>query len=1030
MINTKSITLIAFFFVFLFLPANNYAQSYPVQTYTLENGLNTNFIHDVTQDQQGRMWFATEYGVSVYDGYIWKNYVAEEGLPRLEYFLIKADSNNNIIAVPYLSTNHIAIFKNNNWSSIYELPQFEGIQKNYTSFDILYENSEPVYYFGTNEGIHYYKNNKWYRITKKDGLLDNRINTLKSFQNKLYVCTEKGLSVIHEGKIDNSLNSLINVPSKQIKSIDFEKVKNNSDLNIWLLGNKWIGNIKNKKFNLVTSNNMMTTDFPSPKLRHICLIYDQVDRLYYGNDIEKFYYEISSKKVIAADQENRFTTSGSSAIFLDREANIWFTSYRGIDKVSNFSFQNYFKENGLLENEVTAICEVAPEYYIFGHNHGLTILKDDKFSTITLSTPNDKNYFTSRILDICKDSAGNVWIAASALGIGRMTNSKEIKWIKSGINAQITSVITDKHGTVWVGSENGLFKISEDNSRLILINNIEFSRTRKLFIDDNDVIYGACPDGLAIFKNGVYKKLAISEQQYGSSIFAVHKYVNDKKLIGTANGLYILENDTINYFPGNNPVTNRKIFFITKDKLNNYWFGTNDGVIKWDGNTTRLFSVKDGLSGRETNRSAYTLDSFGRIWIGTDHGLSCYLPQYDVPIKPPIITSIELEDAKGLISDLTKSFETSNGESSFIFRFRSISFINEELIQYRVRLDGFDNSWTELGTNRSIRYTNLKPGEYKLLVQAKNLGSDWSKTYESNFITILSPFYARWWFIVLTICIIGFILYMIHNYISEIKYAHKLEEEVLNRTAELKKSEAELLQLNATKDKYFSIVAHDLKSPFQGLLGISNILVENDGEFNKEEMKNISNDIYKTSKNLYTLIEQLLDWAQIQTNRMECNIEELELSSIINNILEMNTQNYEAKSIEIDNKVTDNIFVSADKRMLNSILSNLISNAVKFSHRNGKISISVERKVKFVEICIEDNGVGIEKEKIDKLFRIDQNISTKGTEGELGTGLGLILCHEMVDKLGGDIWVKSEKGKGTKFYFTLPVTKIFFSTQS
>ncbi len=1030
MIIRKSITTIAFFFVFLFLPTKNDAQSYPVQTYTLENGLNTNYVHDVTQDQQGRMWFATEYGVSVYDGYVWKNYSAEEGLPRLEYFLIKADSNNNIIAIPYLSSNQIAIFKNNTWTLIYELPHFERDQNIFTSFDIIYENSEPVYYFGTNEGIHYYKNNKWYRITKNDGLLNNRINTIKSYQNKLYVCTENGLSVINDGKIDNSINSLINVTSNQIKSIDFENVKNKSEPKIWLLGNKWIGVIKDRKFDIVTSNNMMTTDFPSPKLRHICFTYDKVDRIYYGNDIEKFYFEISSKKVIAADQENRFTSSGSSAIFLDRESNIWFTSYRGIDKVSNFSFQNYFKENGLLENEVTAICEVEPEYYIFGHNHGITILKDDKFSTITLTTPKDKNYFTSRILDICKDSTGNVWIAASELGIGKMNHSKEIKWIKSGITSQATSVITDKHGTVWVGSENGLFKISEDKYKLILDNNKEFLRTRKLFIDENGVIYGACTDGLAILKNGVYKKLTISKQQYGSSIFAIQNYVNNKKLIGTANGLYILENDTINYFPGNNPVINRKIFFISKDKSNNYWFGTNDGVIKWDGNTTRLFSEKDGLSGRETNRSAYTLDSFGRIWIGTDHGVSCYLPQYDMPIHPPVITSIELEDSKGLISDLTKSYKTSNGESSFIFRFRSISFKNENLIQYRIRLEGFDNNWTEVGTRNNIRYTNLEPGKYKLLVQAKNLGSDWSKTYESNIITILSPFYTRWWFILISLSIIGFTLYMIHNYISEIKYAHKLEEEVQNRTAELKKSEAELLELNATKDKFFSIVAHDLKSPFQGLLGLSNILVENDGEFSKEEIKNISNDINKTSKNLYTLIEQLLDWAQIQTNRMECYIEKLELSSIINNVLEINAQNYEAKSIEIENKVTDNIYVSVDKRMLNSILNNLISNAVKFSHRNGKISISTELKAKYVEICIEDNGVGLEKEKIDKLFRIDQNISTKGTEGELGTGLGLILCHEMVDKLGGDIWVKSEKGKGSKFYFTLPLTKIFFSTLS
>ena len=264
---------------------------------------------------------------------------------------------------------------------------------------------------------------------------------------------------------------------------------------------------------------------------------------------------------------------------------------------------------------------------------------------------------------------------------------------------------------------------------------------------------------------------------------------------------------------------------------------------------------------------------------------------------------------------------------------------------------------------------------------------------------------------------------MIQNYISEKKYSRKLEREVIFRTAALKKSEEELLQLNAMKDKFFSIVAHDLKSPFHGLLAISNILAEDHDKLGDDEVKDISSDIYKTTKNLYTLIEQLLDWAQLQTNRMECNIEKLELQKTVVNVLNLIAQNSGEKSIEIQNRITDNIIVLADGRMLNSIFSNLISNAIKFTKKGGKILISGNYKNNFVEICINDTGVGIEKEKIDKLFRIDQNYTSKGTEGEIGTGLGLILCREMVNRLGGDIWITSEKGKGSSFYFTLPNAK-------
>jgi len=1004
----------------LFFQIKTVGQSFPVQTYTLENGLNTNYINGVAQDKQGRMWFATEYGVSVYDSYTWKNYTAQDGLPRTEYFMIKVDSSNNIIAAPYWSSAPIAVLKNNRWTLISEIPQLAGIQKNYTSFDFIYENNKQILCFGTNEGVFLYKDKKWSRISQKDGLIDDRVNTIKSFQNKLYVCTENGLSVIHDGKVDNSLNSVINISSKKIKSIEFELLKNNSVPVIWLLGNKWIGKIQNRQFQLVTSNNKTTTEFPTQKLRHICFLYDKIDRIYYGNEVEMFYLEKSTGKVITINQENRFTTSGSSAIFIDRESNLWFTSYRGIDKVSNFCFQNFFKENGLLENEVSSTLEVNPGHYIFGHNHGLTVLKDGKFATITLTYPSNKNYSLSRIMDLCKDSTGNVWVAGSELGVGKMrNNSNTIRWINQK-NIQINSVITDIYGTLWIGSYVGLFKISGDHSNLVLINDKEFQNVRKIFSDANGAIYGACVDGLAIYEKGKFTKLSVSNLQFGNSIYAVQDYIDNNKMLGTANGLYLLENGTIRKFHENNFSIDKKIFFITNDGNNNYWFGTNDGVVKWDGGTVRRFNLEDGLAGRETNRSAFTVDKFGKIWIGTDRGLSCYLPQYDLTIKPPVITALEVEDPKGVVHDLVKSFETSEGGSSFIFKIKSVSFINEKFIQYRIKLEGLDSVWTEIGTNNQIRYTNLNPGEYKFFVQAKNLGGNWSLPSVSNEIVVLSPFYARWWFILLSIGVFALIIYLIQRQISEIRYTRKLEKEVLLRTAALKKSEEDLLQLNVMKDKFFSIVAHDLKAPFQGLLGISNILTDNLDELDKDELKNISNKIYDTTKNLYTLIEQLLDWAQLQTNRMECDIEKLKLQEVIKYVLTLIAQNSEKKSIEIQNRVDDNILVAADERMLNSVLGNLISNAVKFTGRNGKISISSKCINDLVEICINDTGIGIEKEKLDKLFRIDQSYSSKGTEGEIGTGLGLILCREMVNKLGGDIWVSSEKGKGSSFFFTLP----------
>lgn len=237
---------------------------------------------------------------------------------------------------------------------------------------------------------------------------------------------------------------------------------------------------------------------------------------------------------------------------------------------------------------------------------------------------------------------------------------------------------------------------------------------------------------------------------------------------------------------------------------------------------------------------------------------------------------------------------------------------------------------------------------------------------------------------------------------------------------ELKKSREELQELNATKDKFFSIVAHDLKSPFQGLLGFSNILAENYDDLDDNEIKKISSNIYKATKNLYVLIDHLLSWSRLQTNRMECNLEKIELKAIGMYVINLVFPNASQKLITIEDRIDEDVIVLADERMLSSILENLISNAIKFTEKGGKITISSNAVNDMVEVCVSDSGIGIEKEDLSKLFRIDYTHTSKGTDGEIGTGLGLILCHEMIKKMGGNIWVVSEKGIGSSFYFTLP----------
>ena len=242
----------------------------------------------------------------------------------------------------------------------------------------------------------------------------------------------------------------------------------------------------------------------------------------------------------------------------------------------------------------------------------------------------------------------------------------------------------------------------------------------------------------------------------------------------------------------------------------------------------------------------------------------------------------------------------------------------------------------------------------------------------------------------------------------------------------LKESEAKLRESNLTKDKFFSIIAHDLKSPFNTMLGFSNLLVDKFDQYNTLEQKKFIDILNQDIQNTYELLENLLLWSRSQRGALDFNFEKENLYLLAVESFNLLNQSAVNKSITIINRIPENIYVYADKDMLATVIRNLISNAIKFTPQGGEIVLhacikSDENKKKHVEISVSDNGIGIEKEKLDQLFKISENVSTKGTEGESGTGLGLILCKEFVEKHGGKIWVESEFSKSSKFIFTIPV---------
>lgn len=250
------------------------------------------------------------------------------------------------------------------------------------------------------------------------------------------------------------------------------------------------------------------------------------------------------------------------------------------------------------------------------------------------------------------------------------------------------------------------------------------------------------------------------------------------------------------------------------------------------------------------------------------------------------------------------------------------------------------------------------------------------------------------------------------NYINKLKAYNK----------ELNEAEKKLIEMNNSKDKFFSIIAHDLKNPFQGFMRLTEVMLVDFDEMSRDELKNYLQEIHLSAEKLYKLLENLLTWSRVQIGKIPYEPEEIKLSDIIESAVLLYKDNVNSKKINIHNSIKNDQKVFADKNMIDAVIRNLLSNAIKFTNFEGNIKIYIENgeNSDMLQLVIEDDGIGMSSEELEKIFRLDYQLIKIGTANEKGTGLGLILSKELIEKNSGRLQLESTEGKGTKSIIFLP----------
>ena len=685
---------------------------------------------------------------------------------------------------------------------------------------------------------------------------------------------------------------------------------------------------------------------------------------------------------------------------------------------------------------------------------GLNKFDPETNTAVYYSPAGDREHYLNStvITDILEDSKHNLWVTTLNKGLNiKRSGSDRFEAVdslagKSLNRISLTRLLEDSRKRIWIGYDDygvALYNPATDSLSFFIrtddTTSISSNAVTCIFEDNNHRIWVGTQDGLNLFVEKGQKFIHINRR-------------------------YNLRTSIFNS--------------IRQDRNGFYWIGTTKGLIKLDlkTGTSRIYDYSDDLQGNEFNPNSVLISRDGRLYFGGVKGISAFYPwqiKVSKNIPPIAITEFYINNKpvtmktphtplKQNITEATR-IDLTYKQNFISFKYAALNYLHSEKNQYAYYLEPLEKEWNYVGDRRVATYTNLAPGNYIFHVKGSNHNLVWNETGKSLIINIIPPFWMTLWFKILlavSVALLMFLIFyvrlktikaqkilleklvkdqteeLVHRNIILLEKTEALNEtntlleerqqkveeqseELKSQAENLEKTNLKLEELNKTKDKFFSIIAHDLRSPFNSIFGFSELLQQKKDELPAEKRNTFIDAIHTSSKRIYSLLENLLQWSRMQADRIKFDPQEFPVIIVVNDVLELLRENAVSKNIKFEKKISNDLTVYADIDMVNTILRNILSNSIKFTPPGGSIKLNAKKKDDSLHISISDNGIGIPEQEIPKLFRIDESISTKGTEGESGTGLGLVLCKDFVEKNGGQIWIESKEGEGTTTHFTL-----------
>lgn len=805
------------------------------------------------------------------------------------------------------------------------------------------------------------------------------------------------------------------------------------------------------------------------------LIIDTRGKLIIGTDGEGVKEYQPQQDIIVDSEINAgpfdFSKSKVHSLIEDKDHNLWLGIFqKGLILVPGISNKfDYYGYKSIHNNTIGSSCVMAihtdeqATIWIGTDNDGLYAINDQgkQLRHYTHQAGNPQSV-PGTILCLYEDSNQELWLGSYFDGLARMnkqtgTCQDATSLLQGNLNAgkpKVSCIIEDKNKNLWVGTYgSGLYKIN------LPTQHVTYYESTRNENDDwsinrlpNDWISYLLEDKEGMIWIGTYKGLAVLNPQTdnfinykkqnnllpGYVVYSLLESSNGEIWAGTSEGLVCLNKDRLTpvLFTTADGLPSDIICGLAEDEKKNIWISTHQGISKLNPPEKKFINyyAGDGLQGNEFTRTAVFKDKRGKIFFGGTNGVTAFYPQDITEIKKEmnvLITGFHVanrpvkkgdKSGNNVITDTavmdTEQFTLAYNENTFSIDFSVLEFSNPDRISYQYKIKELGDEWisTQPGTNR-VTYSSLKPGKYTFSVQARDHNN--FSNIRTVTIAITPPWYQTWWAKVIWGCLGALLIYALTMYIlSRIRH----RQEVMRQK--------HMEQINEAKLQFFINISHEIRTPMTLIISpLEKLLAEH------SEKQPVYFMIYRNAQRILRLINQLMDIRKLDKGQMHLKFRETDIVGFINDL--MQTFNYQAQkknitfTFEKELEGADSLKVWIDLNNFDKVLMNVLSNAFKYTHEGGNIEVLLKTGHNdayrgalkdYFEIDITDNGIGIDKNKIEQIFERFYQIDNDMTQSNFGTGIGLHLSRSLVELHHGIIKAENrEDGQGTRFIIRLPL---------